>query len=78
MKTAISVPNVIFKEAEQLAQQMHLSRSGLYCAALIDFIKAHRKDAITKKLDAIYQNTSSSLDKPLLAAQLNVVEKEKW
>ena len=38
MKTAISLPDELFEEAESLASRLGMSRSGLYAAALEDFM----------------------------------------
>jgi len=41
MKTAISLPDSTFKEAEALAQQLGLSRSELYTKALQAYLKKY-------------------------------------
>lgn len=37
MKTAISIPNLIFEEAEEAAKELRMSRSELYTKALREF-----------------------------------------
>lgn len=78
MKTAISIPNLIFDQAEKLAQQMHVSRSALYVAALKEFIKMHHKEVITQKLNNLYQKELSSMDKELLTAQTQILDEDSW
>jgi metal-responsive CopG/Arc/MetJ family transcriptional regulator len=41
MKTAISLPDSVFEEAEALAQQLGLSRSELYTKALQAYLKKY-------------------------------------
>lgn len=41
MKTTISLPDVIFADAEQLAHQLNMSRSELYTKAILTFVKTH-------------------------------------
>jgi predicted transcriptional regulator len=54
MKTAISVDDQLMGEADQVARQMGLSRSGLVSRALEDFLRARRGDALTAKLNQVY------------------------
>ena len=51
MKTAISVPDEIFDEAERLAKRLRVSRSQLYSRALAELLARHNPDAITHALD---------------------------
>jgi len=46
MKTAISLPDSVFDEAEALAQQLGLSRSELYTKALRAYLKKDRKSVV--------------------------------
>lgn len=78
MKTAISIPNSLFKEAEQLAQTMKLSRSALYVCAISEFVKAHQASSITQTLNDVYQEESSSLDPAVLTAQIKSLDEEEW
>jgi metal-responsive CopG/Arc/MetJ family transcriptional regulator len=41
MKTAISLPDSVFEEAEALAQQLGLSRSELYTKALQAYLNRY-------------------------------------
>jgi hypothetical protein len=70
MKTAISVPDSVFEAAEQLAHQLGLSRSELYAKAVEEFIRAHKNQGITEKLDEIYGQNSTSIDPELIQLQL--------
>ena len=42
MKTAISIPDDVFAEAEETAQRLGVSRSGLYTRAIAEFVERHR------------------------------------
>lgn len=48
MKTAISLPNKIFKEAESFARRTRRSRSELYRAALQEYLARHAPDSVTE------------------------------
>src|SRR6266511_1777128 len=41
MKTAISIPDDVFEEAERLATELQTSRSQLYSRALQEFVARH-------------------------------------
>jgi metal-responsive CopG/Arc/MetJ family transcriptional regulator len=78
MKTAISIPDSIFRAAEKLAQRLGITRSELYANAVAEYLQNHRNDEVTKKLDEIYEKESSSLDTALLALQSNSIHKDEW
>ncbi|MBD2623656.1 ribbon-helix-helix domain-containing protein [Microcystis flos-aquae FACHB-1344] len=66
MKTAISLPDPVFEEAESLARQLGVSRSELYTKALKAYLRKYNRDQILGKLNLIYSEESSELD-PVLA-----------
>jgi metal-responsive CopG/Arc/MetJ family transcriptional regulator len=78
MKTAISVPDSVFEAAEQLAHRLGLSRSELYAKAVEEFIRAHKNQGVTEKLNEIYGQNSSSIDPELIQLQLASIPKEEW
>jgi len=51
MKTAISIPDEIFEEAERLAKRMKKSRSELYRRALVEYIARHAENHVTELMD---------------------------
>jgi metal-responsive CopG/Arc/MetJ family transcriptional regulator len=53
MKTAISVPDDVFEQAERLAQHTGRSRSELYSTALAQYLASHDADSVTKVLDRV-------------------------
>jgi hypothetical protein len=80
MKTAISIPNIIFSQAEELAHQLGITRSELYKRALEEYIKEKDAKEITEKLNIIYNGKKSNIDKILIQAQSKSLDfdKEKW
>ena len=56
MKTAISLPDSIFFEAEKTALSLGISRSALYHNALAEFLKKNNPENITQKLNEVYGN----------------------
>lgn len=53
MKTAISLPDLVFEEAEALANQLGLSRNELYTKALQAYVRRHNRDQILSKLNQV-------------------------
>lgn len=53
MKTAISIPDDVFEDAERLARRLGHSRSQLYSRALRAFVARYETDQVTSALDAI-------------------------
>lgn len=78
MKIAISLPDVLFAEAERFAKEKGLSRSELYARALDTYLKSQRCEAITEALNCIYETEDSRLDPALAAAQSRAIGKEDW
>jgi metal-responsive CopG/Arc/MetJ family transcriptional regulator len=72
MKTAISLPDSIFEEAESLAKQLGVSRSELYTNALKAYLKTYNRDLILSKLNQIYSEESSKLDPVLERIQFRL------
>lgn len=56
MKTAISIPDDVFRKAERLAKQRKISRSQLYTAALVQLLAAETKEDITKAYDSAFDD----------------------
>jgi metal-responsive CopG/Arc/MetJ family transcriptional regulator len=78
MKTAISVPDEIFSEADRLAKRTHQSRSELYSRAIESYVKAHRHQGVREKLDAIYATENSKLDVTTIRLQRRSLPKDNW
>lgn len=78
MKTAISLPDDLFRMAEAAARKLRMSRSKLYAAAISEFLERRRASNITARLNKIYSRESSELDPALQSAQLRSLETEDW
>ena len=76
MKTAISVPDPLFEDAEALARRLHLSRSELYANALRAFVEQHDEAAKRVALDELYAVEPSSL--PAGAARVQARLVSEW
>jgi metal-responsive CopG/Arc/MetJ family transcriptional regulator len=78
MKTAISLPDSVFAEAEALAQKLGLSRSELYSKALQTYLSKYNRQQILSKLNDIYGAESSDLDSTIATMQFMSLPREEW
>ena len=62
MKTAVSVPDDLFAQADRLAQRSRRSRSEVYSAALREYVARHAPDEVTAGLDAVLSDLGESGD----------------
>ena len=53
MKTAISIPDDLFADAEQLARELKKSRSRLYGDAMREYLARHSAASVTESLDRV-------------------------
>jgi len=79
MKTAISIPDELFKAAERVAKRLGLSRSELYQRAIASYIAGKDAAAVTEQLNRLYsERESSELDPALEAMQRGSLIREDW
>jgi metal-responsive CopG/Arc/MetJ family transcriptional regulator len=78
MKTAISIPDSLFDEAEALAQRLGVSRSELFARATAEFVRAHRRSDITERLNRVYGRHASGLDPVLQRLQDASIPRDEW
>ena len=63
VKTAISVPDALFHEADRFAERRAMSRSELYTQAVEAYLR--QEERVTEELNAIFDAEDDGLD-PLL------------
>jgi metal-responsive CopG/Arc/MetJ family transcriptional regulator len=78
MKTAVSVPDELFRQAESAARQLRVSRSQLYATAISEFLERQRTNAVTERLNEVYSRLPAKVDPALHRAQLKSLDKSSW
>ena len=78
MKTAVSIPDPVFHEAEALARRLGVSRSHLFREALEAYIAAHSDEKHLDALNEVYSRESSSVDSGLARMQWASLPDEEW
>jgi len=75
MKTAISLPDELFMEAEKTANSLGIPRSRLFARALEEFIDHHRQTGITERLNETYKGSDITEEPGIAIAGLESMRK---
>lgn len=78
MKTAVSMPDDLFRLAEATARRLQVSRSELYAKAIAAFLKQQDTNTITERLNELYSGNPAKVDAGLHRAQLKSLQKTAW
>jgi len=78
MKTAVSIPDDVFKDAERLASRLQTSRSKLYARALAEFVARHDDDRVTALMDQAVLEAGGKSDVFLDVAAKQAVQRAEW
>jgi len=78
MKTAVSVPDHLFRMAEAAARRLRVSRSQLYATAISEFLDRQQRSAVTERLNEVYSRFPAKVPPALRRAQLKSLDKDSW
>jgi metal-responsive CopG/Arc/MetJ family transcriptional regulator len=79
MKTAVSVPDRVFAEAERLAKRLKKSRSQVYAEALAEYVARHDEDQVTELVNAALEVVGEPHQDPAMAEAVHRVLREvEW
>ena len=82
MKTAVSLPNILYEKAEKTASYMGIKRSKLFSMALEEFIEKHNGQMITEKINEVYEKINQKEFDHYLDAGLestrNLTKNDTW
>jgi len=78
MKTAVSIPDEVFEEAERLARRMKKSRSQLFSHALAEYVARHAPDHVTESMNKVCSEIGSEPDPFVSAASRRLLERSEW
>ena len=73
MKTAISLPDQLYEEAERTAQNLGIPRSQLFAKALEEFIAFHKRENITERLNRVYSGIDQKEFEDILLAGIESI-----
>jgi predicted transcriptional regulator len=78
MKTAISISDEIFEDAERLARRLKQSRSELYSRALAEYVARHAPDQVTEDMDKVLAEVGEAADKFPARAARRTLRRTEW
>ena len=78
MKTAVSIPDRVFEETEQLARIMCKSRSEVYSLALAEYFARHAPEYVTEAFDRVCSEVGEGTDEFVSAAARRLLERSQW
>jgi predicted transcriptional regulator len=78
MKTAISLPDPLYAEAERLARRLKKSRSQLYAEAVAAYLRRHDVETLTEAFDRVCAEVESRPDPMVKAAATRVLGRSEW
>ncbi|MCX6055357.1 MAG: CopG family transcriptional regulator [Chloroflexi bacterium] len=71
IKTAISIQKTLFEQAENLAQQLNISRSHLFGLAIETFVKNNQNRVLLEEINQAYSDEPDPNEKVLLTKMRN-------
>jgi predicted transcriptional regulator len=78
MKTAISIRDDVFEEAERLAKRLKTSRSQLYTRALAEFLARHDDDRITEAMNTVVDDVGQGVEDFTREAARQTLRRVEW
>jgi metal-responsive CopG/Arc/MetJ family transcriptional regulator len=78
MKTAVSIPNEVFTEAERLARLLDKSRSEVYSPALAEYLGRHAPDRVTEAMDRVCAAVGEQSDEFAATAARRILKQSEW
>jgi len=78
MKTAISLPDRLFKNAERHSRRTGKSRSELYADAVAEYLARHTPDSVTETMNEACAKVGGETDPFVKAAARRILRKETW
>ena len=78
MKTAVSIPDELFRRADELAERLGKSRSQVYREALAEYVFRREPRSVTSALDELVDELVPEPDPWTLAAGRRALERDEW
>jgi hypothetical protein len=77
VKIAISVPDPVFRRAEQAARRMRVPRSQFYSRAVEAYLRQAAIEDLTERLNAVYADEPAELGPFLTATARQTLRRNK-
>lgn len=78
MKTAISLPDDLFEEADGLAARLGKSRSQLYAEAIAEYVARFDAETVTDRMNQVLEEIGDEADPGTEIAAREVLRRVEW
>lgn len=78
MKTAISIPDDVFNQAERLARKSRKSRSELFSDAMREYVARHAPDDVTDAMNRVCAHVGETKNEFVSTAARRILERTEW
>ena len=78
MKTAVSIPDEVFRAVERHARRARKSRSQLYAEALSEYLARHSPDEVTEAMNQVMDQLKGPTDPFVTEAARRILERSEW
>jgi metal-responsive CopG/Arc/MetJ family transcriptional regulator len=78
MKTAVSIPDHVFEQAERLARRTRKSRSHVFSTALREYVGRHSPDEVTEAMSRVSDQVGEQPDGFVGRAARQTLEHSEW
>ena len=82
VKTAISLDENLFKKVNEIAHDLHVSRSRVFTLAVLDFLKKQENISLLAQLNEAYDDQPTEEENKILKSmrksRKKMSEQERW
>ncbi len=78
MKTAISIPDKVYAEAERLSRRLKKSRSKVYTEAVTEYLARHDPEAVTEAMNKVCEAVDTRPDPAVSVAAKRTLQQVEW
>lgn len=78
MKTAISIPDHVYVEAERLSRRLKKSRSQVYTEAVTEYLARHDPEAVTEAMNKVCDAVDTRPDPAVSVAAKRMLQQVEW
>ena len=78
MKTAISIPDQIYRDAERLSRRLKKSRSQVYAEAVTEYVARHDPEAVTEAMNRVCEAVDTRPEPAISDAARRTLESVEW
>jgi metal-responsive CopG/Arc/MetJ family transcriptional regulator len=78
MKTAVSIPDDVFEQAERLAKREGRSRSDVFTSAVREYVARHAPDEVTEAMNRVCSEIGNQEDEFVRGVGRRVLKRTEW